>query len=109
MKPNLGLFIGSEFHARSLTESKVFNLLVENYELKIFATSNICKYFEQIDLSFEIIEILNNKRKIEDLAKQQEMLRQRNVILRDMLKVKNSSKKALSYIKPIVKKIKDTR
>jgi hypothetical protein len=60
MKPNLGLFIGSEFHARSLTESKVFNLLVENYELKIFATSNICKYFEQIDLPFEIIEILNN-------------------------------------------------
>jgi hypothetical protein len=61
MKPNLGLFIGSEFHARSLTESKVFNLLVENYELKIFATSNICKYFKQIDLPYEIIEILNNK------------------------------------------------
>ena len=61
MKPNLGLFIGSEFHARSLTESKVFNLLVEKYELTIFATSNISKYFEQIDLSYEIIEILNNK------------------------------------------------
>ena len=40
-KKCIGLFIGSDFHARSVVESGVLESLISNYELVIFTTSSI--------------------------------------------------------------------
>ena len=62
MKTNLGLFIGSEFHARSLIESNVFNLLLEKYKMTVFTTPDIKKNFIQNDALYSLIEIIINRK-----------------------------------------------
>jgi hypothetical protein len=67
---HVGIFIGSEFHARSLVESKTLNALLLNFKITIFSSPDIVNKFPELCKSDTIVSFIPDKKTNKLFAKQ---------------------------------------